>query len=133
MRSIFWSFLLLLMMPSLAMTDEPITGDFPIGTRVEVDGRWDGEYLEAVKLVREETDEFLEIKGFLDSVDEQAGSFILGPFTILIDSETDFDDSEDDEKSHELGELKPQSAILSSYLQQLTSFIIGVANLHLWA
>ena len=107
MRSISWSFLLLLMMPSLAMTDEPITGDFPIGTRVEVDGRWDGEYLEAVKLVREEADEFLEIKGFVDSVDEQAGSFILGPFTILIDSETDFDDSEDDEKSHELGELKP--------------------------
>ena len=107
MRSISRSFLLLLMMPSLAMTDEPITGDFPIGTRVEVDGRWDGEYLEAVKLVREETDEFLEIKGFLDSVDEQAGSFSLGPFTILIDSETDFDDSEDDEKSHELGELKP--------------------------
>lgn len=107
MRSFSWSFLLLLWMPSLAMTDEPITGDFPIGTRVEIDGRWDGEYLEAVKLVREETDEYLEIKGFLDSIDEEAGSFILGPFTILIDSETDFDDSEYDEKSHELGELKP--------------------------
>ena len=79
---------------------------FPAGTRVEVDGRFDGEVLEAVKLVREEDDDYLEIKGFVDAVYTDQSQMKVGPFTILIDEETDFDDSEDDEESHELDEIQ---------------------------
>jgi len=83
-----------------------VGGDFPTGTRVEIDGRWDGEFLEGIKLVREEADEYLEIKGDIGSVDLEKSTIQIGPFTILVDDITDFDDEEDDEKSHELVDLK---------------------------
>ncbi len=87
-------------------TDDPVSGDFPVGSRVEIDGRWDGQILEAVKLVREEPDEFLEIKGFIESIDLTANTFSVGPFTIVVTDESDFDDAEDERKSHELRELE---------------------------
>lgn len=83
-------------------------GDFPVGSRVEIDGRWDGQALEAVKLVREEPDEFLEIKGFVETIDVANNTFSMGPYTILVTKETDFDDSEDEDESYDLDELETQ-------------------------
>ena len=93
--------------PGPLLADDPETGDYPIGSRVEIDGRWDGRFLEAVKLVREEPDDFLEIKGFIDSIDTATKTISVGPFTILVVNETDFDDAENENKSHDLEELQP--------------------------
>ena len=100
---IFMSALLLL--PTGASDDQKTEVRFPAGTRVEIDGKFDGEVLEAVKLVQEEDDDFLEIKGFLSAVNIEQSQLSVGPFTILINDKTDFDDSENDEESHEIEEL----------------------------
>ncbi|MDE0959583.1 MAG: alginate export family protein [Planctomycetota bacterium] len=100
-------FLAFMCFATIGHSQQTKAGDFPVGTRVEIDGRWDGQYLEAVKLVQEEKDDFLEIKGFIDSIQIEAGTFIVGPYTILIDEKSDFDDSEDDSKSHKLEDLQP--------------------------
>ncbi|MEC9477346.1 MAG: alginate export family protein [Planctomycetota bacterium] len=97
---------LILLPGSLLLADDPDKGDYQVGSRVEIDGRWDGQSLEAVKLVREEPDEFLEIKGFIESVDLESRTFSTGPFTILISDKTDFDDAENEDESHELEDLK---------------------------
>ncbi len=97
---------LLLLGQSAESDDPPVEVNFTAGTRVEVDGRFDGEFLEAVKLVREEDDEFLEIKGAVQAVHLERSQIQVGPFTILVDEKTDFDDSEDDEESHELHEIE---------------------------
>lgn len=93
-------------LPPEAFDDRPTDLRFPPGTRVEIDGKFDGEVLEAVKLVQEEDDEFLEIKGFLSAVNIEQSQLQVGPFTILINDKTDFDDSENDDESHEIQELK---------------------------
>ncbi len=98
------SLLLCMQVPNSTSDDPEIR--FTPGTRVEIDGKYDGEFLEAVKLVQEEDDEFLEIKGAVSSVNLQRSEIIVGPFTILVDEKTDFDDSEDDEESHELSEIQ---------------------------
>ncbi|MGE4632596.1 MAG: alginate export family protein, partial [Planctomycetota bacterium] len=87
-------------------TDDPVSGDFPVGSRVEIDGRWDGQSLEAIKLVREEPDEFREIKGVIESIDIKANTILVGPFTILITEDTDFDDADDEDDSPELAQLE---------------------------
>jgi len=99
-------FLVFVLFATNGLAQETGAGNFPVGTRVEIDGRWDGEYLEAVKLVREEADEFLEIKGFIDSIQVDAGTFSVGPYTILIDEITDFDDSVEDSNSYQLEDLQ---------------------------
>ncbi|MEE2890406.1 MAG: alginate export family protein [Planctomycetota bacterium] len=86
--------------------DDPVSGEFPVGSRVEIDGRWDGQSLEAVKLVREEPDEFREIKGVIESIDIEANTILVGPFTILITEDTDFDDADDEDDSPELAQLQ---------------------------
>ena len=98
------SLFLCMQVPNSTADDPEIR--FTPGTRVEIDGRYDGEFLEAVKLVQEEDDEFLEIKGAVSSVNLQRSEITVGPFTILVDEKTDFDDSEDDEESHELAEIQ---------------------------
>ena len=98
------SLLLCMQVPNSTSDDPEIR--FTPGTRVEIDGRYDGEFLEAVKLVQEEDDEFLEIKGEVSSVNLQRSEITVGPFTILVDEKTDLDDSEDDEESHELAEIQ---------------------------
>lgn len=79
---------------------------FAPGTRVEVDGVFDGETLNAVKLVREEDADFLEIKGIVRKVNLENSQMMVGPFTILIDDNTDFDDADNEGESHELHEIK---------------------------
>ena len=80
--------------------------DFSPGTRVEIDGTFRDGVLTAVKLIQEEPDEFIEVKGILEGVDVSTRTFRIGPFTFVVNDETDFDDSEDDEKSYDLDQLQ---------------------------
>ncbi|HIK81883.1 MAG TPA: hypothetical protein EYF93_03155, partial [Planctomycetes bacterium] len=99
-------FLVFVLFATNGLSQESGAGNFPVGTRVEIDGRWDGQYLEAVKLVQEEADDLLEIKGFIDSIQVEDGTFSVGPYTILIDEITDFDDSVEDSNSYQLEDLQ---------------------------
>lgn len=81
---------------------------FPEGTRVEVDGRWNGEIVEAIKVVVEEPDSLPEIKGNPQSIDVASGIIVIPPFTIEVTDETDIDDDDDPDDSYRLDELKTE-------------------------
>lgn len=80
--------------------------EFPPGTRVEVDGHWRGDHVEVLKIVQEEPDEYEEVKGFPTSIDVEARTIIIPPFTIVIDDETDIEDDDEEEESYDLEELR---------------------------
>lgn len=84
------------------------TDRFPVGTRVEVDGRYREDRLEAIKIVIEEPGEYPEVKGFADTINLAKKSLEIGPYQILTNGETDIEDSRDGDDSYRFDELKKE-------------------------
>lgn len=97
-----------------------VANDFPRGTRVEVDGVWEGEFVRVVKIVRESPDASPEIKGFAERIDLGERLIYMPPFVVEVPEDTDIDEGEaGSNDSYELAEL------LTTWRLKIEGTIVG--------
>jgi len=98
-----------------------------VGLRVEVDGRLaeDG-VIEAFKVTIEKPDPYPEVKGTIASIDLEAMTVSIPPFTLQFTPETDIDDEDSIGDSYLFEELQPGWRITSDVEERPDGTLVAV-------